>query len=57
VVRGRLGTDAGVIGAALTGLLAANGAADGAANGAADDGADDGANDKEHGTNTTQRKK
>jgi glucokinase len=42
VVRGRLGTDAGVIGAALTGLLAANGGA---------------ADDKEHGTNTTQRKK
>jgi glucokinase len=47
VVRGRLGPDAGVIGAALTGLLAANG-------GAADGGA---VNDNGHGTNTTQRKK
>ena len=43
VVRGRLGPDAGVIGAALTGLLAGQGSG--------------AVNDNGHGTNTTQRKK
>jgi glucokinase len=48
VIRGRLGPDAGVIGAAITGLLAANGRAADAANPV---------NDNGYGTNTTQRKK
>jgi len=46
VIRGRLGPDAGVIGAALTGLLAANTHAAGGA-----------ANDNGHAINPTQRKK
>jgi hypothetical protein len=48
VIRGRLGPDAGVIGAAITGLLAAHGRAADAANPV---------NDNGYGTNTTQRKK
>jgi glucokinase len=48
VIRGRLGPDAGVIGAAITGLLAANSRAADAAGSV---------NDNGYGINTTQRKK